>query len=235
MTITRILGTVSFGLIAAAATPGIAVTQADPAPAVLGGSSGIRLPGNAVCSLAAIGHDREGRLIGLTAGHCAEVGDEVSAEKNPGAGVLGTVTASVFRTDADYAVIQFDPGKVNPVRSVGGTTIAGVGGPPPPGAVVCANGRSSGFDCGVVWSTMGAVTLTQVCSQPGDSGGPVTAGDQLVGLNRGRFTKLVGIDIPAPCEVAANPIHQPEYFQPIGPVLAALDATGGPGAGFTPV
>ncbi|MFI1919610.1 S1 family peptidase [Nocardia sp. NPDC020380] len=235
MTITRIVGTVSFGLMAATVAPGMAAAQADPAPAVLGGSSGIQLGEDTLCSLTAIGHDRAGRLVGLTAGHCASAGTDVFAEKSPATGVLGTVTTSVHTRQTDYAVIEFDPSKVTPTRTVGGTTITGVGGPPSPGAVVCANGRSSGFDCGIVWGTPDTFTLSQACSKPGDSGGPVTAGDQLVGINGGRYTKLSGIDVNAPCDIAANPIHSPEYFQPIAPVLAALDAAGGPGAGFTPV
>lgn len=203
--------------------------------ATLGGSSGIVLGGNATCSLTAVGNDSTGRLVGLTAGHCAPAGTPVSAEDTPGAGQIGTVAFSDGGGGLDYAVIELDPSKVTPVRSVGGTTIIGLGADPAPGLTVCSNGRSSGFDCGVVWGNLHGREINQSCSQPGDSGGPVTMDDRLVGMNQGRLTSFAGVGLNMPCVVAAMPVHSPAYFQPIGPILAAIDNAGGVGAGFRPI
>ncbi|MFB8001495.1 hypothetical protein [Nocardia sp. NPDC056000] len=224
-------------VIAAAATTAAAAASADaaPDPVALGGGSGIVLGGHAMCSLTAVGTDGAGRLVGLTAGHCASAGTPVSAEETPAAGAIGTIAASDGGAGLDYAVIEFDASKVTPVRTVGGTTIAGVGDTPGPGITVCSNGRSSGFDCGVVWGTVAGREVNQSCSQPGDSGGPVTIGDRLVGMNQGRLTSLGGIGFNVPCVVAAVPVHAPAYFQPIAPILAEIDTAGGVGAGFRPI
>lgn len=213
---------------------GAGAAQAEPG-AVLGGSSGIIFENNAACSLTAIGHDSAGRLVGLTAGHCAPTGTRLIAEKNPAAGVVGTVAYSDGGQGIDYAVIQFDPERVIPVRSVGATTIAGFAPAPGPGATVCANGRSSGFGCGVVWGGLDGTTINQGCSKPGDSGGPVTVGDQLVGMNQGRLIGLGGVGFDLPCLLPANPIHSPAFFAPIDVIMGDIDARGGVGAGFQPI
>ncbi|WP_306365096.1 S1 family peptidase [Nocardia sp. CC227C] len=211
---------------------GVGTAAADPAPAVLGGSSGIILNTHEACSLTAIGYDAAGRLVGLTAGHCAAAGSPVRAEQSLATGVLGTVVFSDLGQDLDYAVIEFDPAKVAPVRTVGQTTIAGVGAPPAPGVPVCSSGRSSGFDCGVVWGAVGNIIVNQSCSIPGDSGGPVTVGDRLVGMNQGHVTPF-GIDMQ--CVTGAFPVHSPAYFRPIADILRAVNANGGVGAGLRPV
>ncbi|WP_082393027.1 hypothetical protein [Nocardia arizonensis] len=209
------------------------VAQAAPAKVVLGGSSGIVFDNNSACSLTAIGYDGAGRLVGLTAGHCAPTGARLGAEQGLEAGVVGVVAYSDNGEGLDFAVLLFDPEKVTPVRNVGATTINGIGAPPGPGTTVCSNGRTSGPGCGVVWGNLDdSVTVNQACSKPGDSGGPVTVGDQLVGMNQGRLTGLAGIGFDLPCASAANPIHSPAFFAPIDVILAAVNARGGVGAGF---
>ncbi|MEV6770193.1 S1 family peptidase [Nocardia sp. NPDC051030] len=223
------VGTVAV-LAAGMGVAGMGAAEAEPV-AVLGGSSGIVLGDTTACSLTAIGYDAAGRLVGLTAGHCAAAGTPVSAERARDIGTIGTVDFSDGGRGLDYAVIAFDSAKVAPVRTVGETTIAGFGPAPGPGATVCASGRSSGFDCGVVWGTQGDRILSQSCSIPGDSGGPVTMGDQLVGMNQGRINPF---GVAVPCVAAAFPIHSPEYFRSIDQILRAIDAAGGVGAGFRP-
>ncbi|MFE3189860.1 S1 family peptidase [Nocardia sp. NPDC059240] len=212
--------------VAAAAGP----AAADPPP--LGGSSGIVLDDSVTCSLTTIGYDGSGRLVGLTAGHCAGAGASVRVERALAAGPVGTVVFSDQGRGLDYAIIEFEPSKVTPVRSVGQTTIAGFGAPPGTGATVCSSGRSSGYDCGVVWGPMGDRIINQSCSVPGDSGGSVTVGDQLVGMNQGHYNPL-GVDMQ--CVNAASPMHSPAYFRPIMEILQAVNATGGVGAGLRPV
>ncbi|MFI9503235.1 S1 family peptidase [Nocardia sp. NPDC052566] len=203
-------------------------------PAVLGGGSGIVL-GTAACTLTTVGYDRENRLVGLTAGHCAEVGAPVRAEHAPQAGVVGTVAAVDHAND--YAVIVFDRGRVDPVRQVAATLITGIGAPPRQGDIVCKNGRTSGVNCGIVWDTHEWWFQNQVCSQPGDSGGPVTIGDRLVGMNVGHLgLDALGVTVfDLVCQHPAAPVHDPAVATQIGMVLADIDRTGGPGSGFRPL
>ncbi|MFG1796614.1 hypothetical protein [Nocardia sp. NPDC049149] len=202
--------------------------------ASLGGGSGILL-GPSACTLTTIGYDRENRLVGLTAGHCAEVGMTVRAERTPAAGIIGTV-AAVDNAD-DYAVLEFDRAKVAPIRQVAATLIDGIGAPPQPGDVVCKNGRTSGHNCGVVWDTHRWWFQHQSCSQPGDSGGPVTIGDRLVGMNVGHLgVRVVGVTVfDVVCQTAATPLHDPAVATQIGMVLDDIDNGGGVGAGFRPL
>ncbi|WP_460723580.1 chymotrypsin family serine protease [Nocardia heshunensis] len=134
---------------------GIAVGHAAPETALLGGSSGIVLGASSGCSLAAIGYDGAGRLVGLTAGHCASEGTEVRAEQGLGVGVVGTVAMSDRGTNLDYAVVEFDAARVTPVRSVGATTIAGIGATPGPGgrcAPTAARADSTAESYGARWT-----------------------------------------------------------------------------------
>ncbi|MEU8894435.1 S1 family peptidase [Nocardia sp. NPDC048505] len=212
---------------------GTAEVAADPAVA-LGGGSGIILNDESVCTVTTIGYDAAGRLVGLTAGHCAGAGSAVRAEQQPGA-VIGTVAFSDRGQGLDFAVLEFDAGLVDPLRTVGGTTIAGTAPAPGFGGVVCSNGRTTGSDCGMVWGDIATNTLNQSCSLPGDSGGPVTVGDRLVGMNQGRYISIAGIRFDVPCRVQGNPIHSPAYFTAIDRILAAIDEMGGVGAGFRPI
>ncbi|WP_280428714.1 S1 family peptidase [Nocardia brasiliensis] len=215
--------------------PGGAGNASAAPSAVLGGGSGIIFDNNSACSLTTIGHDGAGRLVGLTAGHCAPAGARLIAEGTPSGGVIGTVAFSDNGEGLDYAVLQLDPERVTPVRSIGPTTIAGIGVPPGPGGTVCASGRTSGTDCGVVWGSLDGTSINQYCSKPGDSGGPVFVGDQLVGMNQGRLTGIGPIGFDVPCTTAANPVHSPAFFQPIAVILAAVNAQNGIGAGFQPI
>ncbi|MEU7139958.1 S1 family peptidase [Nocardia sp. NPDC046473] len=212
----------------------VAAGPAHAEPGVLmGGGSGIILDDYELCTLTTIGHDGAGRLVGLTAGHCAVLGDTIASEQDWGAGDLGRVVD--VNDDLDYAVIEFDPAKVTPVRQVGGTVITGIGAYPEQGGVVCENGRSTGFDCGIVWGHLGDRILNQTCSRPGDSGGPVTAGDQLVGMNNGRVVGVAGLDMNVECVTATNPVHSPAYTHPITDILTAINTGGGPGTAFHPI
>lgn len=200
--------------------------------AALGGGSGIVLGHSIKCSLTTIGNDGEGRLVGFTAGHCAEPNAPVFGEQFPDAGPVGRVVSS--NEELDYAVIQFDPAKVTPLRSVGGTTIAGVSTSPDAWDVVCQNGRTSGLGCGFVWSAGPAGFIDHACSSYGDSGGPLTVGDRLVGLVSGPLindTRALRFS----CTSSANPFHTPVIAVSFASVLSELDAAKGVGAGFQPI
>ncbi|QLY34942.1 hypothetical protein H0264_36545 [Nocardia huaxiensis] len=225
----------ALGLLAASPLPAAAAPEevaAAPGRAELGGGSGIVLGSRTKCSLTTIGYDGAGRLVGFTAGHCAEAGTPVRGEQFPEAGVVGVVVTA--DEQLDYGVIQFDPNLVVPLRTVGGTTIAGISPAPAAWNVVCQNGRTSGHACGVVWSSSPMGFMEQACSSYGDSGGPVTIGDRLVGLVSGPLINdTTGIRFS--CSAAANPLHTPVIAVAFDAIRAAVDAGKGVGAGFQPV
>ncbi|MFD6463823.1 chymotrypsin family serine protease, partial [Streptomyces roseolus] len=86
-----------------------------------------------------------------------------------------------------------------------------------------------------VWGNLDINTLNQSCSLPGDSGGPVTVGDRLVGMNQGRYISIAGIRFDVPCGNPADPIHSPAYFTSIDLILGAVNQLDGVGAGFQPI
>ncbi|WP_424805303.1 S1 family peptidase [Rhodococcus sp. 27YEA15] len=209
---------------------GAGIAAAAPAgpPVQLGGGSGILLPDVdhsnpdtvVACTLTAVGFDNNGALVGLTAGHCGQVGDRVFAEYLPGAGPIGRFV--YVSPVSDIAVIALDASKVSPSRTVGGTTINGIGTPPSFGTIVCKEGRSTGTTCGITWGYDHAYgqIVEHTCSIPGDSGGPLVVGDRLVGLISNGF--------PPYCfEPFPPPFHAPDNSADITIGLADINARGG--------
>jgi len=196
----------------------------------LGGGSGIVIEGDTLCTLTAIGSDNSGNLIGFTSAHCGGPGERVAAEGAESAGMLGTMVAG--NDSLDYAVIQFDPQKVQPVNSVKGFEIDGLGPDPSFGDVACKLGRTTGYACGVTWGPgeQPGTIVNQVCGQPGDSGAPVTVNNRLVGMIHGAFSQ----DLPT-CVVKYVPLHTPAVTMSINTQLADITAKGRPGSGFVPV
>ncbi|MFF2554139.1 hypothetical protein ACFVUS_24285 [Nocardia sp. NPDC058058] len=157
-----------------------------------------------VCTLTAIGYDAADNLIGLTNAHCEYDGDRqwpndlVLLESEafaPGAKIadlhlLGRiayisggnpVVPGPNGPGLDYAVILFDKSQVEPVATVGDTTIRTLSAPPPTGTPVCKQGATTARTCGVTLTTAGPYLLTTVSEFPGDSGSPVVMGDTLIG------------------------------------------------------
>ncbi len=131
----------------------------------------------------------------------------------------------------DYAVIKFDPAKVQPVSNWGGFAIDGLGPDPAFGDVACKLGRTTGYSCGVTWGPGGepGTIVNQVCGRPGDSGAPVTVNNKLVGMIHGAFTD----GLPT-CVIKYIPLHTPAVTMSINAILADLAAKDRPGAGFVP-
>lgn len=199
-------------------------------PVPLGGGSGIVIDGHAYCTLTTIGTDGSGKLIGFTSAHCGGPGAVVAAEGVPGAGTLGVMVAG--NDGLDYAVIEFDPQRVQPVDTVRGFRIDGLGPDPSFGDIACKLGRTTGYSCGVTWGPgedPGTI-LNQVCGQPGDSGAPVTVNNRLVGMIHGAFSE----DLPT-CALQYIPLHTPAVTVSMTTVLADIAAKSRPGAGFIPV
>ncbi|MDF2895281.1 MAG: peptidase [Rhodococcus erythropolis] len=225
---TRLFVAAAACLAAVAAGAGVAGAAPAPSSVALGGGSGILLPDVdhsdpeqvAACTLTAVGYDNAGSLVALTAGHCGVVGDRVFAEYLPEAGPIGRFSYS--SPVSDIAVIDLDDAKVAPLRTVGGTTINGIGAPPAPGTIVCKEGRSTGNTCGITWgydSVYGEI-VEHTCSIPGDSGGPLVVGDRLVGLISNGFPPYCFEPLPPP-------FHAPDNSADINIGLADINANGG--------
>jgi hypothetical protein len=196
----------------------------------LGGGSGLVVNGETLCTLTTIGTDNRGNLVGFTSAHCGGPGATVAAEGAESAGVLGTMVAG---NDAlDYAVIQFDPQKVQPVNNVKGFQIDGLGPDPVVGDVACKLGRTTGYSCGVTWGPGDepGTFINQVCGQPGDSGAPVTVNNRLVGMIHGAFSE----ELPT-CIIKYIPLHTPAVNMSFNTQLADIVAKNRPGSGFVPV
>ena len=209
--------------------------QAAPRVAV-GGGSGIIIDKKFGCTMTTVGRDRSGRLVGLTAGHCGEVGSRIWAERNTSAGVIGRIVLK--SKPGDYAVIALDPSRVAPSRVAGGATIRSVGAFPAAGASVCKAGRTTGFSCGPVLVNDGAEAFSYVCANHGDSGGPVVAGNRVVGmLNGGLIVGIPGTDIGGSlgCIHPAIPIYTPMVATKMTAIVADLNRIGRYGAGFRPI
>ncbi|MEC3919520.1 hypothetical protein [Nocardia sp. CDC160] len=198
-----------FGAVLVVLTGVAAVAHAGEAGRVpVGGGTGVALAWGVpvgslsllhFCTVTAIGVDGAGNLVGLTNAHCAyEPGDAVylqsavepGAGHDPSVGRIGTVEyvsggnpigPGPHGVGLDYAVIVFDRSKVNPVATVGDTTIRGIAAPPPEGTPVCKQGTTSGRTCGTTLTSMGPYLVTTVPEFPGDSGAPVVAGETLIG------------------------------------------------------
>jgi hypothetical protein len=125
----------------------------------------------------------------LTAGHCTALGSPWS---------IGPVVDSSFPGN-DYGLIQYtDPSQAESgIRGSGGTTIRLTSARTPSvGETVCARGSTTGTHCGTVlavnvtvnYSGGGIVTGlidSSLCSESGDSGGPVYSGSSALGIVSG--------------------------------------------------
>jgi hypothetical protein len=203
----------SAGLFAPAATAASAVP--------LGGGAVIGV-GDGYCTLTTIGHDNTGALVGFTAAHCGGLGAQVRAAVTGGR--VGSVVGA--NGDLDYAVIKFDPAKVAAVANFAGFAINGIGPDPDPFQRACWFGAFTGNVC----THFNAVALPPrrnltAEAQPGDDGGPVTSNDLLIGMI------VQGYEQPG----ARGGMFPETLMLLFSAILADLDATGGPGAGFTPV
>ncbi|MGH3541592.1 MAG: S1 family peptidase [Mycobacterium sp.] len=219
---------VAVTLLGLAGVHGMPARADDKVP--LGGGAGIVVNGDTMCTLTTIGTDNKGELIGFTSAHCGGPGAHVAAEAAQNHGEVGTMVAG--NDNLDYAVIQFDPAKVTPVADFGGFAINGIGPDPAFGQIACKQGRTTGNSCGVTWGPgqdPGTIVM-QVCGQPGDSGGPVTVNNLLVGMIHGAFSE----NLPT-CVVKYIPLHTPAVVVSINAVLADISSKNRPGTGFAPV
>ncbi|KAH9908531.1 trypsin [Xylariomycetidae sp. FL2044] len=157
----------------------------------------------------------------VSAGHCGTTGS--SATTSAGAS-LGTFSGSVFPGSADMSYIRSSSGNtlsgtINGYGSgnlpVSGSTVAGVG------SSICRSGSTTGVHCGTVRSLGATVsyaegrvtglTQTNVCAEPGDSGGSFYSGAQAQGVTSGGSGDCTSGGIT--------------YFQPVNEILSTYGLT----------
>ncbi|WP_084800380.1 S1 family peptidase [Promicromonospora kroppenstedtii] len=143
----------------------------------------------------------------ITAGHC---GNDVATWRAGNQKRIGPTVSSRF-PGVDYALVRYDtrslkrPGGYLPgtarvgqkVTRVGSTTGQHSG-------VVTAVGVTVRYGGGAM---VGNLIQTNICAEPGDSGGPLYSGRRALGITSGA--------------AGACPAHGISLYQPIKPVLAA--------------
>lgn len=160
-----------------------------------------------------IGFSVEGGFV--TAGHCGPEGTQVSSEDGSG---TGTVAGAVFPGN-DMAHAQTDSNWTpQPVVNdyQGGTVTVGGSQETPEGGAICRSGSTTGWHCGTVESknqsvdygggdVVNGLTRTDVCAEPGDSGGSWLTDDQAQGVTSGGSGNCSSGGVT--------------FFQPVNPIL----------------
>jgi hypothetical protein len=134
----------------------------------------------------------------LTAGHCTNIGSSWTTSSGQ---TIGPTAASRFPGDDFGAIRISNPGSLQPQGGVlrnGAFQDISSAGRVAVGSTVCKTGSTTGTTCGRVISynttvnypqgTVFGLTTTNVCTQAGDSGGPLFAGSQAQGITSGGTT-----------------------------------------------
>ncbi len=155
----------------------------------------------------------------ITAGHCTD-GSPTWYADSGGTTSVGPTTGTSFPGN-DYGVVRYantavpHPGTVGTV-DITGTATAHVG------QQVCRRGATTGVRCGQVTALNATVNYcggdivsgliqTNICAEPGDSGGPLYAGDKIIGILSGGS---------GDCASGGT-----TFYQPIQEVLSAYGLT----------
>ncbi|MEV0221622.1 S1 family peptidase [Streptomyces sp. NPDC050704] len=129
----------------------------------------------------------------VTAGHCTD-GAPTWYTSSAMATMIGPTSGTSFPGN-DFGIVRYSnpavphPGTIGTV-DVTGTAAAYVG------QSVCRRGATTGVRCGVVTALNATVNYgggtivyglirTSICAEPGDSGGPLYAGDKVIGILSG--------------------------------------------------
>ncbi|GCE75802.1 alpha-lytic protease prodomain-containing protein [Cellulomonas biazotea] len=216
-------------IVAAAGVPADAVRVVETTEAprtfidVIGGNA-YRINNTSRCS---VGFAVSGGFV--TAGHCGTTGATTTTPS-------GTFAGSSFPGN-DYAWVRVASGNtpVGAVNNYSGGTVAVAGSTQATvGASVCRSGSTTGWRCGTIQAfnstvnyaqgSVSGLIRTNVCAEPGDSGGSLIAGNQAQGLTSGGSGN---------CTTGGT-----TYFQPVNEALSAYGLTlvtssGGGGGGGT--
>jgi streptogrisin D len=151
--------------------------------------------GGSRCSAGFNTRSGSGRNYVLTAGHCANLGGTWTTS---GGQTIGPVAASSFPGNDFGAIRISDPAALDPrggvlyygaFRDITGASRV------PVGSSACKTGSTTGTTCGTVQAynvtvnyaegTVSGLTRTNICTQPGDSGGALYAGSLAQGITSG--------------------------------------------------
>lgn len=164
----------------------VRVVESQESPRLFGDIIGGNAFYNTSSSRCSIGFAVQGGFI--TAGHCGDRGDSTTQP-------TGTFAGSSFPSN-DYAYVKSSDIPKSQVNDYSGGTVTVAGAQEAPvGASVCRSGSTSGWHCGTIEAknqtvryqqgTVQGLTRTDVCAEPGDSGGPFLSGDQAQGVTSG--------------------------------------------------
>lgn len=153
----------------------------------------------------------------VSAGHCGRSGNTATTSSGT---TIGTFSGSVFPGN-DYSYIRGASGNTfsgtvtGSSQAIAGSTATAVGGS------ICRSGSTTGVHCGTVRAlgatvnyaegSVRSLTQTNVCAEPGDSGGSFYSGAQAQGVTSGGS---------GDCTSGGT-----TYFQPVNPILSAYGLT----------
>ncbi len=136
-----------------------------------------------------------GNLYVLTAGHCTNLGGTWTTSSGQ---TIGPVAASSFPGNDFGAIRISNPTALDPrggVLNNGSFLDITSAGRVPVGSTACKTGSTTGTTCGTVLQynvtvnyaegTVFGLTMTRICTRPGDSGGAMFAGSQAQGIVSG--------------------------------------------------
>ncbi|MFJ5831327.1 S1 family peptidase [Streptomyces sp. NPDC093089] len=145
------------------------------------------------CSLGFNVKDGAGNYYFLTAGHCTD-GAGTWYSNSSRTTVLGSTAGSSFPTN-DYGIVRYTNTSVTKSGTVGGVDITSAANATV-GMSVTRRGSTTGIHSGRVTGLNATVNYgggdivygmiqTNVCAEPGDSGGPLHSGSRAIGLTSG--------------------------------------------------
>lgn len=156
----------------------------------------------------------------VSAGHCGRAGNTTTGYNRV---AQGTFQGSSFpgndysyiAVNANWTPVRYVAGSGGGNVAVSGSTVANVG------ASICRSGSTTGWHCGTVQQrntsvtyqqgTVSQVTRTNVCAEPGDSGGSFISGSQAQGVTSGGSGN---------CSSGGT-----TYFQPVNEILSVYGLT----------
>ncbi|WP_416974266.1 S1 family peptidase [Streptomyces sp. 4F14] len=129
----------------------------------------------------------------VTSGHCTEVASTWYTDA-AGSTVIGPTVATSFPGN-DFGVVRYSNAAVPRPGTIGAVDVTGVT-TPYVGQSVCRRGAATGVRCGRVTGLNATVNYgggdvvsgliqTNICAEGGDSGGPLYAGDKVIGILSG--------------------------------------------------
>jgi hypothetical protein len=128
----------------------------------------------------------------LTAGHCTNIGANWYTNSSRTT-LIGPRAGSSFPTN-DYGIVRFSNASVSRPGAVGGQDITSAANPSV-GQSACRRGSTTGTHCGQVTGlnatvnypqgTVFGMIRTNICAEPGDSGGSLYSGSTALGLTSG--------------------------------------------------